>query len=113
MRFIHTADWQIGKPFGTLADEARGVLTRQRIETIKEIARIANARAADAVLVAGDVFDTGAVKDETIRRTLLAMAGFAGPWVLLPGNHDAALAESPWTRITRLGQPANGVEMPE
>jgi DNA repair exonuclease SbcCD nuclease subunit len=105
--FVHTADWQIGKQFGTMPDEPRVVLARQRIDTVKTIARLARDHGADAILVAGDVFETGAVKDETIRRTLLAMAEFSGPWVLLPGNHDAALAESPWTRIPRLDQPAN------
>jgi DNA repair exonuclease SbcCD nuclease subunit len=105
--FIHTADWQIGKAFGTFPDEPRVLLARQRLATVEELARLANAHAAEAILVAGDVFDTGAVGDETIRRTLHAMAGFAGPWVLLPGNHDAALAESPWTRMPRLGQPTN------
>ena len=33
------------------------------------------------------------------------MRGFAGPWVLLPGNHDAALAEGVWSRLERLGRP--------
>lgn len=106
--FVHTADWQIGKRFGNIAaDEPRAVLTRQRIETIKRIATVAGNNDADAILVAGDVFDTGAVTDETIRRTLNAIGAFAGPWILLPGNHDAALAESPWTRIQRIGRPEN------
>jgi hypothetical protein len=37
------------------------------------------------------------VSDKTIRRLFNAMQGHAGSWVLLPGNHDAALAESVWT----------------
>lgn len=105
--FIHTADWQIGKLFGTMPDEARVLLARQRIETIKRIAGLANDSDADAVLVAGDVFETNAVSDETIRRTINALEAFRGPWVLLPGNHDAALAESPWTRMRRFGLPDN------
>ncbi len=105
--FIHTADWQIGKLFGTIPDEARVILARQRIETIKRIADFANENDADAVLVAGDVFETNAISDETIRRTMNALEGFRGPWVLLPGNHDAALAESPWTRMRRFGLPEN------
>ena len=105
--FIHTADWQIGKLFGTIPDEARALLARQRIETIKRIADLANDNDADAVLVAGDVFETIAVADETIRRTVNALEAFRGPWVLLPGNHDAALAESPWTRMRRFGLPEN------
>jgi DNA repair exonuclease SbcCD nuclease subunit len=105
--FIHTADWQIGKLFGTIPEEARALLARQRIETIKRIADLANDNDADAVLVAGDVFETIAVADDTIRRTVNALEAFRGPWVLLPGNHDAALAESPWTRMRRFGLPEN------
>jgi DNA repair exonuclease SbcCD nuclease subunit len=60
-------------------------------------------RRVDAVLVAGDVFDAQTVSDKTIRRLFNAMQGYVGPWVLLPGNHDAALAESVWTRAHRLG----------
>src|SRR5699024_10149912 len=56
-----------------------------------------------AVLVAGDVFDTQTVSERTLRRLFNALTGYAGPWVLLPGNHDAALAESVWTRARRLG----------
>jgi hypothetical protein len=100
---IHTADWQIGKTFGNIPGDAGAMLREQRFQTIRRIALLARERAADAVLVAGDVFDSNAVKDETIRRAINAMEGFAGPWVLLPGNHDAALAESVWTRIMRWG----------
>lgn len=83
------------------------LLNHQRIATIRRIGEIARERRADAVLVAGDVFETHAVSDETIRRTLNALDGFAGPWVMLPGNHDSALAESPWSRIRRIGAPEN------
>lgn len=104
---IHTADWQIGKSFGNIPGDAGAMLREQRFQTIRRIAELARERAADAVLVAGDVFDSNAVKDDTIRRAINAMEGFAGPWVLLPGNHDAALAESVWTRIVRWGVPEN------
>ena len=69
-------------------------------------ARHASTRSA-AVLVAGDVFDGNLVPERTIVQALAAMRGFAGPWVLLPGNHDAALAEGVWSRLERLGRPAN------
>jgi DNA repair exonuclease SbcCD nuclease subunit len=104
---IHTADWQIGKPFANIPGDAGAMLREQRFHTIRRIAEVAREQAVDAVLVAGDVFDSNGVKDETIRRAMKAMEGFPGPWVLLPGNHDAALAESVWTRIMRLGVPEN------
>jgi DNA repair exonuclease SbcCD nuclease subunit len=109
IRFLHTADWQIGKPFGAFDAEKRGELKAERFKTVERLARLATERGCDAVLVAGDAFDDNTVSDREIRRTLDAMAHFAGPWVMLPGNHDAALAVSVWTRLRRLGLPANVV----
>lgn len=100
--FIHTADWQIGKKFANVPEDAGAALRLQRLETVAAIANLAQERKVDAVLVAGDVFDDNAVADETLRRTMHALAAFDGPWVLLPGNHDAALAESAWTRLRRM-----------
>lgn len=104
---IHTADWQLGKQFANVPGDAGAALRLQRVKTVEHVARLAAERRADAVLVAGDVFDDNKVSDETLRRALNAMAPFAGPWLLLPGNHDAALAESVWTRLHRIGLPAN------
>ncbi len=102
LTLLHTADWQIGKRFASLAGDAGAVLRTQRLETIKALATLASERCVNAVLVAGDVFEDNAVSDETLRRTMNALAGFEGPWVLLPGNHDAALAQSAWSRLRRL-----------
>ncbi|AKJ66942.1 metallophosphatase [Pandoraea thiooxydans] len=103
MRFIHTADWQIGTQFGQFTAEEAAHLTEARLETVRNIANLANERDVDAVLVAGDVFDQQTVSDTVIRRLFAALASYAGLWFLLPGNHDAALAESIWTRAQRIG----------
>jgi DNA repair exonuclease SbcCD nuclease subunit len=96
--FLHTADWQIGRQYGQFDDDDAAVLAEARLETVARLAALARERGVDAVLVAGDVFDTQAVSDRSIRRLFDALAGYAGPWVMIPGNHDAALAESVWTR---------------
>lgn len=106
-RFIHTADWQIGKPFGSVPGDAGGELRSQRIRTVGAIAELAQARGVDAVLVAGDAFDSNDVSDKTMVLTMEALRPFAGMWVFLPGNHDAALAHSVWTRLRAMGPPAN------
>jgi DNA repair exonuclease SbcCD nuclease subunit len=103
MRILHTADWQIGTQFGQFTPEEAAHLGEARLETVRHIASLATARGVDAVLVAGDVFDQQTVSETLIRRLFAALAGYAGPWYLLPGNHDAALAESVWTRAQRLG----------
>jgi DNA repair exonuclease SbcCD nuclease subunit len=108
MRFLHTADWQIGTQFGQFTAEEAAHLTEARFETVRRIAALATERNIDAILVAGDVFDQQTVSDTVIRKLFAALAGFAGPWFMLPGNHDAALAESVWTRAMRLNcVPAN------
>ena len=107
LRVLHTADWQLGKPFQHLPGEVAPLLREARFEAVRTIAALAARHEVAAVLVAGDVFDSNLVPERTIIQALAAMRGFAGPWVLLPGNHDAALAESVWSRLERLGRPAN------
>lgn len=101
-RILHTADWQIGRQYDRFGPEDGPALAEARLHTVERIATLATERAVDAVLVAGDVFDAQTISDRTIRRLFNAMQGFTGPWIMIPGNHDAALAESIWTRARRL-----------
>jgi len=106
--FLHTADWQIGKQFAHISGDPGAALRLRRLNTVKAIAELARERQVDAVLVAGDVFEDNAVSDETLRRTMHALVPFKGPWVLLPGNHDAGLTQSAWSRLRRFAAvPAN------
>lgn len=100
---LHTADWQIGRVFSQFEPDDAAALFEARFAVVERLAGIATDRGVDAVLVAGDVFDAQTVADKTIRRLFNAMQGFTGTWVLMSGNHDAALAESVWSRAQRLG----------
>ncbi len=102
-RFLHTADWQIGRAYQRFAADDAAQLAEARIATVARIATLAAERRVDAVLVAGDVFDAQTVSDKTVRRLFNALADYPGPWLMIPGNHDAALAASVWTRARRLG----------
>jgi len=101
-RFLHTADWQIGRQYGQFGAEDSVPLAEARLTVVEKIAELATREHVDAVLVAGDVFDAQTVSDRTIRRLFNALSAFAGPWILIPGNHDAALVESVWQRARRL-----------
>lgn len=108
IRLLHTADWQIGRAFTSFDPDDAVPLAEARYAAVEGLAQMAAEQKADAVLVAGDVFDAQTVSDRCIRRLFNALAAFTGPWVMIPGNHDAALAESVWTRAQRLGAvPAN------
>lgn len=102
VKLLHTADWQIGKHFGQFEPDEAALLAEARFKVVERLANLATEQGVDLVLVAGDVFDAQGVADKTIHRLFHAMAGFPGPWVLIPGNHDAGLAESVWTRAQRV-----------
>ncbi|SRR5690554_8821 len=110
-RFLHTADWQMGRTYSRFDTEDGAALVEARFEAIEKLAQLACEHNCQAVLVAGDVFDAQTVSDRTIRRVFNATRGFPGPWVMLPGNHDAALAESVWTRAVRLGAVPENVHL--
>lgn len=102
LKFIHTADWQVGRIYSQFEEDDASALSEARFKSVERIAQLASQHAVDAVLVAGDVFDLQTVSDKTIRRLFLSMEPFEGPWILIPGNHDAALTESVWSRAQRL-----------
>ena len=102
-RFLHTADWQIGRRYSQFDPDDAAHVAEERTNAVARLAALATERQVDAVLVAGDVFDAQTVGDRVIRRLFAAMAEFAGPWVMIPGNHDAALTESVWSQALRLG----------
>jgi len=103
LRLLHTADWQIGRSYRRFAPDDAAALSEARFIAIETLVRLATDTQCAAVLVAGDVFDLQTVSERTLRRVFQLLAGFSGPWVLLPGNHDAALSESVWSRAQRLG----------
>ena len=56
-RFIHTADWQIGKVFRFVDGAEMGGFQLARLEAITRIGRLAEEHHARHVMVAGDVYD--------------------------------------------------------
>ncbi len=64
------------------------------------VAVLAAARAAtaDAVVLAGDIFENNRLPTAVVARAALLMADAALPVVILPGNHDPATADSVWRR---------------
>jgi DNA repair exonuclease SbcCD nuclease subunit len=109
IRFLHTADLQIGKTFRQFPPDVASKLRDARFETLKRTASLARDRRVDAVLVAGDCFDGPAVGEDVLRSFKVALEPFDGMWVLLPGNHDPATAESVWARLCSFSLPRNVV----
>lgn len=107
MRFIHTADWQIGKPFRNFG-EKESVLRQARLAAIEAIGRLAQQEAAPHVLVAGDLYDNEAPSQKTLLEPLERMRSFPGiSWHVISGNHDFHRGNGLWDRARALGLPPN------
>lgn len=101
MRFIHSADWQLGKPFGRFDSETRSALTEARYDAIDAIGKAASASSVKHIVVAGDIFDTEGPTDRTIVQALSRMKRYDCHWWLLPGNHDFSRNGGLWSRVER------------
>jgi DNA repair exonuclease SbcCD nuclease subunit len=111
-RFVHTADWQIGKAFGQFESSMGVQLRAARLEAIDRIAKIALDRAIGHVVVAGDVFDSELIDDHALRQPMARMAAYSNvTWCLLPGNHDPARGGGVWERLLAFGMPMNIVPL--
>ena len=106
--FVHTADWQIGRPFNTFPADVAGVLADARLTAIDRVGEVARRSGARNVLVAGDVFDASDVAGRLLRQPIDKLAHHDDlVWHLLPGNHDPVLPGGLWERLARAGPPAN------
>ncbi|WP_370677312.1 exonuclease SbcCD subunit D [Pleomorphomonas sp. PLEO] len=103
MKLIHTADWQLGKPFARFDPEVRAALTEARFDSIDAIGKAASENGAAHVLVAGDIFDTDGPSDRTIVQALSRMQRQPCRWWLLPGNHDYTRSGGLWDRVRAKG----------
>ena len=103
MKFLHTADIQLGLKLHFVPGE-NGVRVRsQRFDTLRHIADVAKERDVQAVIVAGDFFDDNSVGPDTIQLAEDSLQIFAPiPVLILPGNHDAATEHSALKRLLDL-----------
>ena len=87
MKLLHTSDWHLGK---RLEDFSR---IEEQQAVLQEICEIADREQVDAVLVAGDLFDTFNPPTEAVDlfyRTLKRLANNGKrPVIAIAGNHDS------------------------
>ncbi|MGG5873277.1 exonuclease subunit SbcD [Pseudomonas peli] len=101
MRILHTSDWHLGQHFmGKTRQAEHQAFCAWLIEQVRE-------QAVDVVLIAGDIFDTGAPPSyarEQYNRFIVELRATGCELVVLGGNHDsvAMLGESK-TLLAQLG----------
>jgi DNA repair exonuclease SbcCD nuclease subunit len=97
MRFVHSADWQLGMTRRWLGTEAQPRYSAARRDAVAGLGSLAADLDAEFVVVAGDVFEHNQLAPEVISQSLEAMRAIKIPVYLLPGNHDPLDASSVYT----------------
>jgi len=92
-----SADWQLGMRRRFFGPDAQARYTQARLDVIERLADLARERSADAVVVAGDVFDANQVERHVVLRAAEALRDVGCPVLLLPGNHDSLEPGNVWT----------------
>ena len=96
-KFIHTADWQIGKPFIYISEEQKRFYLRQeRLNVINRIKDKVEDKKAEFLLVAGDLFDCTTPTISTVIEVLELIGKMNIPVLAIPGNHDHGALGTIW-----------------
>lgn len=114
-RILHTADWQIGKPYRWIPDpQKQARLQRERVEVVSRIGEVARHESVDAVLVAGDLFDSSTVPASEVLEVMELIGAMPCPVLVIPGNHDHGGAGGIWRRedlLRRMRERAPNLEL--
>ncbi|EEI70738.1 exonuclease SbcCD subunit D [Lentilactobacillus hilgardii] len=120
MRFLHTADWHIGRRLHGFD------LTDEQNHAFKQIEQIALNEHVDGVMIAGDLYDRSMPAEASVAQLnhMLQQLNLVDklPIYAISGNHDSAIRLStgtPWFKSTqfymhtRLDQAFTPVELPD
>jgi DNA repair exonuclease SbcCD nuclease subunit len=95
MRFLHTADWQIGMKATALGD-AGARIREERLAAGHRVVAAAKDFQVDFIVVAGDLFEHNAVDRVLVQKVADILGSFGGPVFIIPGNHDPLMRGSVW-----------------
>ena len=103
MKFLHTADWHIGKKLHNFD------LKYEEDDAFKQIERIAEEEKVDAIIIAGDLYDRSLPSEEAVKSVNEKLKRLnlvdKHPLLIISGNHDSATrlnTGSEWFKATNL-----------
>lgn len=99
MKFLHTSDWHLGAVLHGLS------LLEEQAHFLQQLYQIAEEEAVDAILLSGDIYDTGIAAQEAIRLYHQAMEELClrqkRTVFVIAGNHDSAVRLSAMQKLVR------------
>jgi DNA repair exonuclease SbcCD nuclease subunit len=96
LRIVHSSDVHVDDhhPPGQMGGQARP----DGLSGLRAVLASGRALAADVVLLAGDTFENHRLESALLAQAADLLAGAGRPVVILPGNHDPAIARSVFHR---------------
>lgn len=96
IRLVQTADLHLGSPFTSLPEKAR-ILQQEQWATFWSIIDRCRQTKADLLLIAGDLFDRPVPEPDLVRQVCELLGSLSDTRILIvPGNHDPAVLDSPY-----------------
>lgn len=99
LKIIHGADFHLDSPFSGLTPERAARRREEQRELLDRLAALAREKAADLVLLAGDLLDSERVFRETAQSLRSALAAIPCTVFIAPGNHDFYSPRSVWAAL--------------
>ena len=99
LRVVHSSDLHVGEGFTEPLHKGDGTAG------LRVVLAAARAAAADLAILAGDTFEHNRLSAGLLDRAAALLAEAGMPVVILPGNHDPAIAESVFHRA--IAAPSN------
>lgn len=99
LRFLHTADIQIGMAAPGVGHMAVP-MQEARVEALGRVLSLAREQRVDFVVVAGDLFEHNRVSDAVVQRVAHTLRRAALPVFIIAGNHDYYGTSSVYLRET-------------
>lgn len=93
---IHAADFHIGAKFDFLPSGRAAEAASLQLSALQSLVSYAGSSGADALLIAGDLFDAPEVRPQISAAVFTLLGRCPCPVFLSPGNHDYYHAGSPY-----------------
>lgn len=110
IKIVHTADLHFGLEHGrfpAISDKLR----EERLRALQLIVQRANTEQADAIVIAGDLFEKLTLPQKLVKEVKAVLAEFNSHVIIIPGNHDwyNALADENKLWTTFVNAPGSNI----
>lgn len=101
LSIVHLADLHLGASYSFLPAAKAAAARESQFAALTRAVEYANAQFANAILIAGDLFDSPTPPAEIVTRAFSILSGANCCVLIAPGNHDYLCAESPYLTAQR------------